>query len=510
MELVLRDNYPIEECEKSEIDTHIDTMIARHKGDEAKVNLWTMEAVSIATAVEARSDELENQGLLSRMWNSFTGSNQKLSARNQGDLARAQYLSQNVLSKLAEQNAITFEVAVAVSEKMNLLAKDYAATKEGLANLYAVLGRFFGQVREKIEALEHEFRRNDDLLFWKETILEHKVYQNRLYSELAPPEKLVCLVNEFLSATKGHWSSRDLAFLKSTMRTVGLAPEEEVLPLELHRYYQAEPALLDRLLLGTGIEDLSAVASSNTPLMLGFAKLEHLRGESRYLIDTLDEITLDIPREEIELSLLKNYLKQHTGRSLEAALPAYDAVLELIGDLLMCQSRQEAEALRQETDSAIAAEDIAQTIARREEFIRQMLPQPAQVPFSFAEGTVDMGKDEVFNLHMARGIRLDAIVSKVLISEGQMLSEGDNIAEIRCNLIGTFSPDRTISVKSSKYGLVKQVRIKEGDEVPWEVIRYKNIEGKSYELFSFEPTLPLLRDELVTRVENLLAVESGS
>jgi len=490
MELLLRDNYPLEASEKSEIDRHIDALIAKHKGDAEKVNLWTMEAVSLATAVEARSDELENQGFLSRMWNSFTGRNQELSARNQGDLARAQYLSQRVLSKLAEQNAITFEVAVAVGEKLNLLAKDCAGTKEGLAKLYAVLGRFFGQVRERFEALEHEFRRNDDLLFWKETILEHKVYQNRLYRELDAPEKLVCLVNEFLVATRGHWSSRDLAFLKSTMRTVDLAPEAEVVPLDLYRHYQAEPALLDRLLQGTGIEELPAVAGFDTPLMLGFAKLEHLRGESRYLIDTLDECGLDKPREAIELSLLKNYLKQHTGRSLEAALPAYDIAMELIGDLLMCRLRQEA--LRQEA------------VALRKETLRRLIPAPAEVPVRLAKGIVYTkdGKTEFDFNRWDLNRSKPAIVTKVLIQEGQKLSKGDPVVEIRFATLGS-NGRREALVKSSIDGLVKQIRVKEGDEVRWE---YSN-----NDLFSFEPPISILRDELVTIVEkNLFDLEPGS
>ncbi len=528
MELVLRDDYPLEESEKTEIDLHLDALIAKHKGDAEKINLWTMEAVSLATAVEARSDELENQGHLSRAWNSLTGRNQKLSARNQGDLARAQYLGQRVLSQLAEQNAITFEVAVAVGEKVNLLAKDYATTKENLAKLYRVLGRFFGQVRERIEGLEHEFRRNDDLLFWKETILEHKVYQNRLYSELEIPEKLACLVSEFLSATKGHWSSRDLAFLKSTMRAVDIAPEEEVVPLDLHRQYQADPALLDRLLQGTGVEDLSTVASFDTPLMLGFTKLKHLSGESKYLVDTLEESQLNMPRKAIELSLLKNYLKQHTGRSLEATLPAYDFVLELIGDLLMCRSHQEA--LRLEIESKTTAASEAQLVALRKEAFRSLVPQPAEVPFFLSDGLfyTPSGKS-LINMQALQEIKspwsliasfaedrikrdVPARVSMVMIQEGQRLREGDRILEIQYATYGSDGRMIASLVKTPKSGIVRRIKVTVGDKFYWKRCEDKDVSADpmSFELFSFEPPVSILQDDLESVVDRLFAIELGT
>lgn len=347
MKLILKKDFPIKESEKAELDSHIDEMIAKHKGNATKVNLWTMEAVSLATSVEARSEELDSQGLLSRAWNSLTGKNQKLSARNQSDLARAQYLSQQVLAKLAEQNCITFEMTVVVGEKLNLLARDHTSTKESLAQLYDVLSQFFGQVRNRIENLEHEFRRNDDLLFWKETILEHKVYRGQLYSQLDTVEKIVCIASEFFQVTTGHWGSRDLAFLKSTMRAVGVDPEVQITPLSIHQHYQTQRDILAKLTFSSGVDDIIAFSTIDTPMLHAFTKLDGYQYNERYLVDTVAEFATDISRREIEISLLNKFIYQHSGRDLSKPTSTYDLVMDLVGDLLLSKTYSQQAFLEQ-------------------------------------------------------------------------------------------------------------------------------------------------------------------
>lgn len=133
-----------------------------------------------------------------------------MSIHNQQALSHAQILAQQVLVKLSEQNAISFEITLSLSDKVSLLEQDFTAstakineafgkTQEQIKGMHHNINRFFDSVNTKIEELKVEFRRNDGLLVWKETLLDRKVY-----NELNIAQKILCMVHESNTISKGQ------------------------------------------------------------------------------------------------------------------------------------------------------------------------------------------------------------------------------------------------------------------------------------------------------------------
>ncbi|GAK85909.1 hypothetical protein JCM19238_3499 [Vibrio ponticus] len=188
---------PIEIEEREKIDTFIDNLIAKHSANAEMMNLMALEATSLATSVSARSKDLEEQGFLTRLKRDFTGENQRVSARNSSDLARSQYLGQKMLNKLAENNLMTYQMTVALGDKVNRVIADVGETQREIAELHQTLATFFSSIRQTLESRFTSLERNDDLLFWKETLEFQPVFQGRMYAELSRSERIVCLANEF-------------------------------------------------------------------------------------------------------------------------------------------------------------------------------------------------------------------------------------------------------------------------------------------------------------------------
>jgi hypothetical protein len=333
-------------ADEAYIDTDLDAVIAQAIADTNKTSLWALDAYSVLTAVSARAEDLEKQNLLGRFWGSITGQNRKMSIHNQQDLAHAQMLAQEMLVKLSEQNAISFEIAVSLGDKLSLLEQDFAGakvkinhafgkTQEQIKGIYQNLNQFFDKVKSKIEELEAEFRRNDDLLFWKETLLEHKVYNGLYYEDMNNAQKILCMVQEFFTVTKGHWNSRDISFLRSSLRSVGITPDMPLKPLELVQQVQKDPALLEHLVSKTNFADEFSGLMLDMPMLASLKQTIDVKGSEKHVIDTIAGFSPDAKVEEIEKAYITNTVLSKFGRSLEREHKAFDVAVDLLGDLLL-------------------------------------------------------------------------------------------------------------------------------------------------------------------------------
>lgn len=328
------------------IDVNLENLIKSNLENANKLSLWALDSYSVLTAVSARADELEKQGVLGRFWGSVTGQNRKMSIHNQQDLAHAQMLAQEMLVKLSEQNAISFEMALSLGDKLSLLEQDFAdakvkindafgKTQEQIKGIYQNLNQFFDKVKSKIEELEAEFRRNDDLLFWKETLLEHKVYNGLYYEDMNHAQKILCMVQEFFTVTKGHWNSRDISFLRSSLRSVGITPDMPIKPLELVQQVQNDPALLEHLVSKTNFAAEFSGLTIGMPMLASLKQTIDVKGSEKHIIDTIAGFSPDAKVEEIENAYITNNVLSKFGRSLEREHKAFDVAVDLLGDLLL-------------------------------------------------------------------------------------------------------------------------------------------------------------------------------
>lgn len=329
MELILRDAFPLSDREKNTVNSRLDSLIHESKNNNEVIQKLMSEAVSLATKTEARADGLKKQGLLGRLWGDLIGANHKTSANNQKDLATAQYISQQVLIKLSEQNTITLDMVEDLSSKMHYLANKQLNTDNEVANLHAVLEQFFVKIRNRFDRVENKANLN----FWVSSIVDHEILSDKTYSQLALPARLMCLANEFFVLTKGRWDKKELAVLKGAMRLVGVDPAAEIKPIELFKSYQEEPVLLNKLLDNVVSYEEFKDNSYDTSLLVGFTRAEYLRIEVYESVKELARLLDDKTPEQIILATTTNEVLWAGGENPAESKCVFEVVEVLLNDL---------------------------------------------------------------------------------------------------------------------------------------------------------------------------------
>lgn len=324
----------------NEIDSFIDDLIAKHSSNSESMNLMALEATSLATSVKSRSNDLEGQSFIKGAWNSITGKNRKISARNSADLADAQYLGQKMLNKLAENNLMTYQMTVVLADKLNRVAEDSINAKKDFLELNQKLATFFESVRHKLEERFDSLQQTVELLQWKEILEFNPIYNNKPYLELTRAEKIVCLANEFSTISKLEWKPRDLPFLKSVIVAIGHHPTEKVTLKEVYSAYQNDNQLLKQLLKGIGDASLPVSNIEMTPTLLAFKKINDLNTSEKHIIDTVLNFSPEQDVNSISLEVTKNFIKNQVNRDLDKEHNFFDIVMNLIEDLAIYQNLQ--------------------------------------------------------------------------------------------------------------------------------------------------------------------------
>lgn len=328
-------NELVDDCDYRDIDSFIDDLISMHKHNSELMNLLTLEASSLSTSVESRSKEIEEQNWLSRKFNDLTGKNSKLTARNQQDLARSQYLGQQTLNKLAENNLMTYQMVVVLGDKLNGAIGDINNTKADLAELRQTLTNFFSSLRLKLDEKHKEFKRNDDLLFWKETIAHEPIYKGKTYKELSLGGKIVCLANEFYRLSHQKWNSRDLSFLKSIYVEIGCKHDESFALNDLFESFINDEDLLSQLFLEIeSVIDWNCVTLT-TPNLFALKKLHRFTTNEVYIIDTFLEVSPKTPKTTVLISLLEKYLGHNFNINLKQEVTCFEVTMNLVEELMI-------------------------------------------------------------------------------------------------------------------------------------------------------------------------------
>lgn len=325
------------------VDSFIDALIKKHSSNSESMNLMALEATSLATSVKSRSNELEGQGLIKGAWNSITGKNRKISARNSADLADSQYLGQKMLNKLAENNLMTYQMTVVLADKLNRVAEDAISAKQDFLELNQRLATFFESVRQKLEERFDSLQQTVELLQWKEIIEFNPVYNNKPYPELSRAEKIICLASEFSTITKLQWKPRDLPFLKSVIVAIGHHPTEKVSLKEVYSAYQNDSQLLKQLLQGIGDTSLFTTNIEMTPTLLAFKKINDLSSSEKHIIDTVLNFSPEQNVNSVSLEITKNFIKNQVNRDLDKEHDFFDVVMNLVEDLAIYKNLKQFE-----------------------------------------------------------------------------------------------------------------------------------------------------------------------
>jgi hypothetical protein len=316
----------------AEIDQFVDEIIQKHKSNTNVINTLVLDSVACLSVAEARSNELASQGKIKKIWNGLKGKNKKIRAEIDRNLVSAQYASQQMIQKLAEQNLLTFELITTVNNKLNTMITE---VEEEINRIYELLLEFFKQVRSNMVQLEsrvEKLEQNVNLLHWHNTI-EYQMFDGVEYFDLPEIEKIICLADDFYHLTKGKWSTADLMLLKSTMAEIGMNVKKEITYKEFFEYIISKPKLLDKLLGGLSIETAINIEPYQASLIKGIEKYYLLQTEESYIVDAVASISNVIDYESIRLSLVYNYLKTQAIFDMNKSVNVFEFMNELLLNL---------------------------------------------------------------------------------------------------------------------------------------------------------------------------------
>ena len=320
--------------EQTELEKHIDHVIAAHKNNRREINRLVFECTSALTAADDASHKLASKGFFSRLIGGITGSNKRLQDKINRNTRAAQYASQVTMQKLAEQNLMTFDLLTAVNNKLNA---SIDAVNEKFKEQFVTLGKFILKNRGDIINLNvrmDKVERNVKLLNWQASI-EYLNWNGVEYSDLDDAGKIVCLARDFYDLTGGNWTISDLLLLKAAMGQIGMAPKKEINIFDTLKTIADTPVLQEKLLNHHGIKPISD--PSYLISMGTLEKLNTLADKERYVVDVVaanyKNHGVAMGADEIRGDLAKGYMRQQANVNLNTHVGAYDFMLDLLYNL---------------------------------------------------------------------------------------------------------------------------------------------------------------------------------
>ena len=320
--------------EQTELEKHIDHVIAAHKNNRQGINRLVFECTSALTAADDASHELASKGFFSRFIGAITGSNKRLQDKINRNTRAAQYASQVTMQKLAEQNLMTVDLLTAVNNKLNA---SIDAVNEKCKEQFVILGKFILKTRGDMISLSLRMDKvewNVKLLNWQASV-EYLKLNGVEYSDLDDTGKIVCLARDFYDLTGGNWTTSDLLLLKAAMGQIGMAPKKEMNIFDTLKTIADTPVLQEKLLNHHGIKPISD--PSYLISMGTLEKLNALADKERYVVDIVaanyKNHGVTMGADEIRGDLAKDYMRQQANVNLNTHVGAYDFLLDLLYNL---------------------------------------------------------------------------------------------------------------------------------------------------------------------------------
>lgn len=318
--------------DKNFFNDQIDLIINQHKNNRQTINRLVFDSMALLTDADSASDTLARKGFFKRLIGSFTGSNRILEAIINQNRSKAQYLAQQTLQKLAEQNLLSFDLIASVNNKLNFHVEQLNSEIENIYNgLHKFITMYKGhlvQIESRLDTLE----RNVNLLTWT-TSIEYQTIEGTPYNELDELTKMICLVRDFYEITKGVWRTSDLLLLKTTISSLNLLPNDQINYMDTLISIHDNPIIRAKLLGGSGI-GIKEDFSESLLAMDILRKLNLLESDEKYQIDLCKKyISEEVEDLSVRNDLLKTYFVDTKGINGNQNINRYDFLLDLLYNL---------------------------------------------------------------------------------------------------------------------------------------------------------------------------------
>ena len=318
--------------DKDFFNNQIDLIINQHKNNRQTINRLVFDSMALLTDADTASDTLAGKGFFNRLIGSFTGSNRKLETIISQNRSKAQYLAQQTLQKLAEQNLLSFDLIASVNNKLNFHVEQLNSEVE---NIYNGLNKFITmykghlvQIESRLDTLE----RNVNLLTWT-TSIEYQTFEGTPYNELNELTKMICIVRDFYEITKGVWRTSDLLLLKTTISSLNLLPNDQINYIDTLISIHDNPIIRAKL-LGSSEIGIKEDFSESLLAMDILRKLNLLESDEKYQIDLCKKyVSEEVDELSLRNDLLKTYFMGTKGINGNQNINRYDFLLDLLYNL---------------------------------------------------------------------------------------------------------------------------------------------------------------------------------
>lgn len=318
--------------DKDFFNNQIDLIIDQHKNNRQTINRLVFDSFALLTDADTASATLVGKGFFKRLVGSFTGSNRKLETIINQNRSKAQYLAQQTLQKLAEQNLLSFDLIASVNNKLNFHVEQLNSEIE---NIYNGLNKFITmykghlvQIESRLDTLE----RNVNLLTWT-TSIEYQTFEGTPYNELDELTKMICIVRDFYEITKGVWRTSDLLLLKTTISSLNLLPNDQINYIDTLISIHDNPIIRAKL-LGSSEIGIKEDFSESLLAMDILRKLDLLDTDEKYQIALCKKyMAEEIDSLFVRNDLLKTYFADTKGINGNQNIDRYDFLLDLLYNL---------------------------------------------------------------------------------------------------------------------------------------------------------------------------------
>lgn len=410
--------------DKDFFNNQIDLIINQHKNNRQTINRLVFDSMALLTDADTASDTLAGKGFFKRLIGSFTGSNRKLETIISQNRSKAQYLAQQTLQKLAEQNLLSFDLIASVNNKLNFHVEQLNSEVE---NIYNGLNKFITmykghlvQIESRLDTLE----RNVNLLTWT-TSIEYQTFEGTPYNELDELTKMICIVRDFYEITKGVWRTSDLLLLKTTISSLNLLPNDKINYIDTLISIHDNPIIRAKL-LGSSEIGIKEDFSESLLAMDIFRKLNLLESDEKYQIDLCKKyIFEEVDNLSVRNDLLKTYFVYTKGINGNQNINRYDFLLDLLYNL----KSAEDQLLLVDNSSAdkytvyINQENQREAARLYEDGKKALEEKDYDSAYKFFQQSVDLGNiDSIYELsecyYWGRGINVDYNKAVDLIKDG--------------------------------------------------------------------------------------------
>ena len=165
-----------------------------------------------------------------------------------------------------------------------------------------------------------------------ESTIEYLEFGGTLYKDLPDNEKILCVISDFFLATKGNYSINDIMMLKPMMDKIGVNPNDKISMLSLYETLISNNKIAGKLFEAIDEAKFKELDDIEIPLLGNLQKIESLKNEEKYIVDSVVEMSKS-PERDVQFNLLKNYANSNLNMDLEKDNSYFDLSVAIINEL---------------------------------------------------------------------------------------------------------------------------------------------------------------------------------